>query len=100
MQESTKKLVYALEQEYLLTGDQRLKQIIFRAKSDYYHDYVGVPAMPEIELYHELRTLGHRALANRVESGEFDATKEESDAWARSPEGQSLFRKLLNDKGK
>jgi hypothetical protein len=28
-------------------------------------------------------------------NGDFDATKEESDAWAASPEGQETFRQLF-----
>jgi hypothetical protein len=30
-----------------------------------------------------------------VIDGEFDATKAESDAWARSPDGQAAFAGLL-----
>jgi len=32
-----------------------------------------------------------------VIDGEFDASKEESDAWAASPEGQETFRQLRDD---
>ncbi len=38
-----------------------------------------------------------RQLAQRVLDGEFDATREESDAWAASPEGQETFRQLRDD---
>lgn len=96
MYESTRRLVNALEGEYLLTGDKRLQPVIFRAKSDYYHDFFGEPALPEVELYNFFMATGHIKLAERVKNGDFDATKEESDEWARSEEGQSIFKSILN----
>lgn len=36
-------------------------------------------------------------LASRVMAGEFDASKEESDAWMASPEGQDTLRQLGDD---
>jgi hypothetical protein len=97
MYPSTQKLVSALEGEYLLTGDQRLKSVIFKAKSDYYHDFFGELAMPEVELYDFFMATGHVKLAKRVKNGDFDATKEESDEWAKSSEGQSIFKEILNN---
>jgi hypothetical protein len=38
------------------------------------------------------------ALMKRHASGDFDATKEESDAWPNSPEGQETFKKLMDGK--
>jgi hypothetical protein len=35
------------------------------------------------------------ALCERVSNGEFDASNEESEAWADSPEGQAAFRNLM-----
>jgi hypothetical protein len=35
------------------------------------------------------------ALRRRVINGDFDASKEESDEWAESPEGQDTFKKLI-----
>jgi hypothetical protein len=37
------------------------------------------------------------ALTARVIGGEFDATREESDAWAASPEGQETMKLLLRE---
>jgi hypothetical protein len=37
---------------------------------------------------------GFTKFAARVANGEFDATKEESDEWARSPEGQEIAKSL------
>lgn len=36
----------------------------------------------------------YEAFAKRAETGEFDATKEESDEWARSPSGQAAAKEL------
>ena len=85
------------------------KEMITRAVDGYYHDYLSPLAMPELQLVTDLRELAKvpatprdsrtmlRALADHVIAGEFDATKEESDAWAASPEGQETFRQLADD---
>jgi hypothetical protein len=36
-------------------------------------------------------------MVDRVKDGDFDASKEESDAWAASPDGQETFRQLRDD---
>jgi uncharacterized protein YecA (UPF0149 family) len=73
-----------------------------RAREGEFDDWTSKHATPEIELYHELAQ--HEALRQRLLSGEFDSTKEESDAWARSADGQaalaslpSAMRKALGD---
>jgi hypothetical protein len=80
--------------------------MITRAIDGYYHDFLSPLAMPELQLVADLRelarqpTTGSKAcaaleiLVHRVIDGEFDASKEESDAWAASPEGQETFRQL------
>lgn len=85
------------------------KDVMTRAVDGYYHDFLSPLAMPEMQLVTDLRELASRpatprnsrpllrALADRVIDGEFDATKEESDAWAASPEGQETFRTLKDD---
>jgi hypothetical protein len=35
-------------------------------------------------------------LRQRVINGDFDASSEESEAWAESEEGQDTFRRLIN----
>lgn len=35
------------------------------------------------------------SIAEGVLNGEWDATREESEAWAKSPDGQATFRDLL-----
>ena len=83
--------------------------MIKRAVDGYYHDYLSPLATPEIQLVKDLRELASRpatprnsrpllrATAQRVIDGEFDASKEEADEWARSPEGQETFRQLRDD---
>ena len=85
------------------------KDMLQRAINGYYHDYLSPLAMPEMQLVADLRELAAlpstprdsrpllRAMAQWVIDGEFDASKEESDAWAASPEGQETFRQLRDD---
>jgi hypothetical protein len=85
------------------------RDMIAKAISGHYHDYLSPLAMPEHQLVADLRSLASlpatprdsrpllRALADQVIAGDFDATKEESDAWAASPDGQETFRQLRDD---
>jgi hypothetical protein len=82
--------------------------MIRRAEEGYYHDFLSPLAFPEMELVaalgrlanHPTRAHGTTGLAlmglrQRVIDGEFDASKAESDAWARSPEGRAAWADLL-----
>lgn len=51
-------------------------------------------ACPITQFYSELMAAGFTKFAGRVANGEFDATKEESDEWANSPDGQETFKML------
>jgi hypothetical protein len=80
--------------------EAHLHDLAARARADEFHDFKSPHALPEHELVNELRKTGGmtaKAIAQRVIDGEFDATKEESDAWAASPEGQEAIRGLLGD---
>jgi hypothetical protein len=93
---STDKLVQALEE----ADDPRLADIIKRARRDYYHDFNGVPVAPEMQLLADLMAVDANspaitALCDRIRAGDFDATKAESDEWARSAEGRRAFRELM-----
>jgi hypothetical protein len=71
-----------------------------RALRDEFHDFHSPHVMPEHLLVAELRRFRLPAadrLARRVIDGEFDATKAESDEWAKSPEGQAAMRELTGD---
>jgi hypothetical protein len=84
------------------------EDIALRAESDEFHDYLSPHAFPEMLLAEILAdyavtpiTSQHIAALNirqRLIDGEFDASKEESDAWAASPEGRETFSKLVRGK--
>jgi hypothetical protein len=65
-----------------------------RAETGEFDDYAGTYVCPITQLYSELMAAGFTKFASRVANGEFDATKEESDEWARSPSGQDAARSL------
>jgi hypothetical protein len=81
-----------------------------KAAAGYYHDYLSPLDMPCQQLAHDLkifadapslsepRRVEARTLLARHLNGEFDASKEESEAWAASPEGRETFAKLTPDR--
>lgn len=83
-----------------------------RAERGYYHDFLSPLPTPLLQLVADLTELAAspgtprdsrpllRSMAQAVKDGEYDATKEESDAWARSPEGQAAFGELLREAGR
>lgn len=88
-----------------------LVEMARKARLDTYHDYLSDLAMPEITLEAELRWNRDNAidpiLAKSIEAvrqrflnGDFDASAEESDEWAQSPEGQETFRMFTGEKKK
>lgn len=79
-----------------------------KARQDRYHDFLSDEDMPEMALEAELRWHRDHALdpiqarlieqvRQRMINGEFDASKEESEEWMQSPEGQDAARKILGD---
>jgi hypothetical protein len=84
------------------------ESMIARAARGYYHDYLSPLALPELALIGELRAIANHPsrngtrsrlvlldIAQRVIDGEFDASKAESDKWAKSPEGRAAFASLV-----
>lgn len=80
--------------------------MIRRAERGYYHDYLSPLTFPETQLVNELMQAAKsatdqatvaalRTLASAVIDGKHDASKAESDEWARSPEGRETLRGLL-----
>jgi len=65
-----------------------------RAETGEFDDYADTYVCPITQLYSELTAAGFTKFAARVANGEFDATKEESDEWARSPSGQEAAKQL------
>lgn len=65
-----------------------------RAATGEFDDYADTYVCPLTQLHSELMGAGFTKFASRVANGEFDATKEESDEWARSPSGQEAAKHL------
>jgi hypothetical protein len=83
-----------------------LNEMADKAATGYYHDFLSPLDLPEMALVDDLAqaSLGNNAkdmilkLREDVMNGKYDANKEESDDWARSPEGQAAFALLINTK--
>lgn len=83
-----------LAEELIKAG---LPEMAAKAAEGYYHDFLSPLACPELQLDSDLVSVGTAAalaLRARHHAGEFDATRQESDEWANSPEGQAAFRSL------
>lgn len=86
-------------------------EMIARARDGYYHDFLSPLDTPVMQLIADLRELADRpatprtsrpllrALAKAVTDGQYDASKEESDEWVRSPEGQETMAAALAGDG-
>lgn len=81
-----------------------LTEMADRAAKGWYHDYISPLDAPAITLADDLAVAAkndspQRAailkLRQRHLDGDFDATKEEADDWAKSPEGQETFGRLV-----
>lgn len=74
-----------------------LSDMAAKASTGYYHDFLSPLAAPCMQLEEDLRNAGTpEAMALRLRhlNGEFDASKEESDEWASSSDGQEAFGQL------
>jgi hypothetical protein len=79
-----------------------LERMAIMAEAGFYDDFLSPIAFPITQLLADLRTANtpaSYALAARVRDGEFDATKEEADAWANKPEIKRVIE-YLSDKPK
>ena len=88
---TTEKLAAELEGANLL-------EMAKKAREGYYHDFLSPLAAPCMQLEADLRAIGTtaaEAIRQKHLNGEFDATTEESDAWAESPEGKATFGQLV-----
>lgn len=75
-----------------------LRDMAMKARGGYYHDFLSPLDTPCLQLAADLLKVGTPAalaLRDRHLNGEFDATKEESDEWVASPEGQAAFDALI-----
>jgi hypothetical protein len=67
-----------------------LHQLAEQAEFGRYDDFESESATPIFDLVRDLRARGFAKLAKRAMNGEWDATKEESDAWMER-EGKRLL---------
>lgn len=70
----------------------RYEALARRAETGEFDDYGTVHVCGPTALYHELLVAGFTKFAKRVLDGEFDASIEESDAWANSAEGREAMK--------
>jgi hypothetical protein len=81
-----------LAQELRAAG---LDALADKAATGYYHDYLSPLDFPELQLDADLveaDTDAAKKLRVRHHRGEFDASTQESDDWANSPDGQAAFQ--------
>jgi hypothetical protein len=77
-----------------------LTEMANNAAKGYYHDFLSPLALPELQLDSDLVAAIQKgnvmasAIRERHHNGEFDASIEESDEWARSADGQAAMREL------
>lgn len=70
-------------------------EMIEQALAGVYDDWKSELALPLIQLAIDAKNAGlGPAFHQRIINGDFDGTKEESDAWASSEEGQATFRQF------
>ena len=74
--------------------ERRHHKLAERAETGEFGDYADTHVCPITELHRLCRQYGLGALADRVADGEFDASSDESDEWARSPSCQAAAKEL------
>lgn len=77
-----------------LATEPRHEKLAMRADAGEFDDYADTHVCPITELVRVARQFGLHRIAARAANGEFDATKEESEEWARSPAGQEVAKQL------
>ena len=93
------KLAAELRKVAAVSGQHADKYEAFakRAETGEFDDFADTYVCPITQLHMELTQAGFTKFAARVADGEFDATLEESEEWARSPAGQEAFAMLTRD---
>lgn len=75
------------------------REMIEKARAKYYDDYLSPLTDNMRQLVADARKHGLKDIADRAIDGDFDGTREESDAWAKSPEGRETFAQFLKPPG-
>ena len=71
------------------------KAMITAACAGCYDDFASESAAPIMDLVRDAKAAGLHKIARRAMDGDFDATREEADAWGKSPEGATIRGSLL-----
>lgn len=91
---SSKKLARALDK----AGYAALAE---RARGDEFHDFLSASATPVLDLYRAVSDMpqspARDAILARIRNGDFDATMEESEAWAHSEEGRATMERMVGE---
>lgn len=74
-----------------LTKTDAPEDIVNKARVGYYDDFESTIAAPITALVLDCQAAGLNEIACRAISGDFDATKEEAEAWFKR-EGKDLFQ--------
>lgn len=80
-----------------------LNDMASRAAAGHYHDYLSPLDLPDLQLLMELEAAiaagntGAIELAIMHKNGAFDATREESDEWAASPDGEAAYAQMFGN---
>lgn len=70
----------------------KYRALAARALTGEFDDFATVHVCGPTALHQELMAAGFVKFAARVAKGEFDANREESDAWANSPAGREAMK--------
>ena len=89
-QPTTEKLALAM----IEAGIAEDHYLVTEARAGRYDDYKSDLEPPIVTLVARLREHGYDELAKRAIAGEFDATRDESDDWMASPDGQAALAEL------
>ena len=80
-------------------GEAGLSVMQQRAAAGYYDDFESPLATPIIQLVTDLRAAGREDLAKLAMNGEWDSTREESQAWAKRNQDNAAVAALLKRGG-
>ena len=75
----------------------RYEALAARAETGEFDDFGTVHVCGPTALFHELKAAGFDKFAKRVAAGEFDASMEESNEWANSPEGREAMKDFTRE---
>ena len=80
-----------------------LSDMAAKAATGYYHDFLSEIDFPEMQLLNDLKAAAEAGnvsapeLIRRHINGEFDASFEECEEWAASPEGKEIIAAFSKD---